>query len=388
MRDQWTRFRIGDVADVFDGPHATPAKTQAGPWFLSISSLANGRLDLSQSAHLSDVDFVKWTRRVRPLEGDTLFSYETRLGESAYWSMDCDAALGRRMGLLRPKPGVYPRFLAYAYLSPQFQDEIRKRAIHGATVDRIPIAELPNWEILLPPLDEQRRIAGVLGALDDLIDVNRGLIRDLQDLSLAQYAEMSSVTTEVRRLGDLASVNAKQTKPKPSGSLTYLDIASVGDGSVDWPAVIDWSTAPSRARRLAGAGSTIWSTVRPNRRAHALLTHVPNDLVVSTGFAVLEPKIIGSAEIFCATNGENFVEYLMSRAEGSAYPAIRGSAFEDALVPYLGRQVSEIFEAAAWPLLRAAGELAEESRQLAFTRDELLPLLMGGRVRVAEEVAA
>ena len=243
------------------------------------------------------------------------------------------------------------------------------------------IAEVP---VQLPSLDEQRRIAGVLGALDDLIEVNRGLMRDLYDLALARYAQVMALAKETCRLGDLVTVNGSQIKPAPAGTLTYLDIASVGDGIVQWPTPMPWANAPSRARRLATAGSTIWSTVRPNRRAHALLTHVPDDLVVSTGFAVLEPKVIGSAEIFCATNGDDFVDYLMSRAEGSAYPAVRGSVFEDAAIPYLGSETSARFENFAWPLLLAAGELAEESRQLAATRDELLPLLMSGRVRVGE----
>jgi type I restriction enzyme S subunit len=74
---------IGDIAEVFDGPHATPKKLDTGPHFLSISSLEKGRLDLSKSAFLSEEDFKKWAKRVTPKEGDLLFSYETRLGEAA-----------------------------------------------------------------------------------------------------------------------------------------------------------------------------------------------------------------------------------------------------------------------------------------------------------------
>lgn len=128
------------MVDVFDGPHATPTKTASGPWFLSISSLRGGRLVISESAHVSEEDFVRWTRRVAPEAGDVLFSYETRLGEAALMPEDLRACLGRRMGLLRPRRDVIdPRFLLYAYLGPQFQAEIQRRAIRGATVDRIPL---------------------------------------------------------------------------------------------------------------------------------------------------------------------------------------------------------------------------------------------------------
>jgi len=46
---------IGFVADSFDGPPATLIKRNVEPFFLSISSLKNGRFDLSKSAHLTSV---------------------------------------------------------------------------------------------------------------------------------------------------------------------------------------------------------------------------------------------------------------------------------------------------------------------------------------------
>ena len=67
---------IGSLCtDIFDGPHATPKKTDAGPIFLGISNLANGRLDLVDAERLSEEDFIKWTRRVVPGSGDVVFSY-------------------------------------------------------------------------------------------------------------------------------------------------------------------------------------------------------------------------------------------------------------------------------------------------------------------------
>jgi hypothetical protein len=51
--------------------------------FLGISSLENGKIDISKSDRLSEEDFIKWTKRITPSEGDIVFSYETRLGEVA-----------------------------------------------------------------------------------------------------------------------------------------------------------------------------------------------------------------------------------------------------------------------------------------------------------------
>ncbi len=188
MPSRWQQTTVGEVADVFDGPHATPKKTEAGPYFLSISSLSQGLLDLSKSAHLSETDFSRWTRRVTPLAGDVLFSYETRLGEAALMPEGVRGCLGRRMGLLRPRHDVVdPRYLLLAYLGPQFQQEIRARTISGATVERIALKELPSFPLALPPLPEQRRIGAVLGALDDKIELNRQMNQTLKAMAQALF---------------------------------------------------------------------------------------------------------------------------------------------------------------------------------------------------------
>ncbi|HDZ9469286.1 restriction endonuclease subunit S [Vibrio cholerae] len=176
--------KIGDIATVFDGPHATPTKIEHGPYFLSISSLEAGQLDLSKSARLSEEQFDKWTRRVTPQEGDVLFSYETRLGEAALMPKGVKACLGRRMGLLRPAlDKVLPDYLLYAYMSPMFQQEIKKRTIHGATVDRISLKELPDFNIRIPPLSEQARVVNVLKSLNQKLSLNRQINQTLEQMA-------------------------------------------------------------------------------------------------------------------------------------------------------------------------------------------------------------
>lgn len=184
--DRWAT--IGEVAEVFDGPHATPQKIEEGPYFLSISSLEKGKLDLSKSARISEEQFVKWTKRVTPQKGDVLFSYETRLGEAALMPDGIRACLGRRMGLLRPDTTkVDPRYLLFSYLGPNLQMEIRKRTMSGATVDRIALKELPNFPIKIPPLAEQKAIAHVLGTLDDRIELNQRMNETLEGMAQALF---------------------------------------------------------------------------------------------------------------------------------------------------------------------------------------------------------
>lgn len=184
--NNWTT--IGDIADVYDGPHATPEKIENGPIFLGITSLNKGSLDLEASAHISEEDFVKWTRRVTPQADDVVFSYETRLGEAAIIPKGLRCCLGRRMGLLRAKKGkVLPEFLLYAYLSPEFQASIKARTVPGSTVDRIALKDLPNFPVRIPSIEEQAYTILILKALDDKIALNRQINQTLEAMAQALF---------------------------------------------------------------------------------------------------------------------------------------------------------------------------------------------------------
>ncbi|GFG78459.1 hypothetical protein MPRG_17350 [Mycobacterium paragordonae] len=169
-RDRLVQRTFGELGQLFDGPHATPTRRSDGPYFLNISSLKGGRLDLAESDHVSEEDFARWTRRVTPEAGDLLFSYETRIGEAALMPGGLRACLGRRMALLRPNRDIVdPVFLLHFYLSAEFQRTVAMHTIHGATVPRIGLATMPDWGIAIPDFEAQRPIAGALGSLHSIM---------------------------------------------------------------------------------------------------------------------------------------------------------------------------------------------------------------------------
>jgi type I restriction enzyme S subunit len=167
--EHWEVVAIRTLCNgIFDGPHATPTKTKSGPVFLSISSLDQGQIDITRSAHLSEEDFMRWTRRVTPQQNDVVFSYETRLGEAALVPANLRCCLGRRLALMRPNLAkVEPRWLTYAYLGPNFQSVLRNHTVKGSTVDRIPLNRFPKFPVSVPPLREQRRVADSLLSVDN-----------------------------------------------------------------------------------------------------------------------------------------------------------------------------------------------------------------------------
>lgn len=386
---EWSETTIGDVATVFDGPHATPKKTEEGPWFLSISSLDRGRLNLAESAHVSEDDFIKWTRRVTPQEGDVLFSYETRLGEAAMMPSGVRACLGRRMGILRPKrSAVEPKFLLYAYLGPEFQQTITARRIHGATVDRIPLVSLPTWPIRIPDLPEQQRVVALLGALDDKIAVNERIAATYEQLLQCRYTELGlngePIAENAIPITDLVTFNPKVAKPSAEEPV-YVDMAALQTGLAGIPA---WTRrAPKSGLRYMN-GDTLLARITPclenGKTGYVDFMEDGEVGLGSTEFIVIRslPGVPSELGYFLARDSrfrEHAIRNMVgtsgrqrvSAADAANYQVNRPD--EGALAAF-GKEASASFA--------HMKSLQAENRALAALRDTLLPQLMSGRLRV------
>ena len=180
-------FAVG----IYDGPHATPKPSDEGPIFLGIKNVTeDGRLDFSELRHVSEAEFPKWIRRIKPQRDDIVFSYEATLHRYARIPDGFEGCLGRRMALLRPdQDKVDPRFLHYYFLSPAWRAKMDAIKVTGATVDRIPLTIFPDTEVSLPGLENQFRIADVLSAYDDLIENNWRRIALLEEAARLLYRE-------------------------------------------------------------------------------------------------------------------------------------------------------------------------------------------------------
>jgi len=108
--------------------------------------------------------------------------------------------------------------------------------------------------------------------------------------------------------------------------LNYIDISNVNkDGEIDEIVEYTFQDAPSRARRIVKRGDVILSTVRTYLKAIAKIED-DEDVIVSTGFAVLRPKInINSEFLNSAVRANYFIEEVCANSFGVSYPAINAS---------------------------------------------------------------
>lgn len=311
----------------------------------------------------------------------------------------------QRLGLVQIKEGVEldRRFLYYAMLSDTSRSQIRATAT-GATVRHTAPERIYRVRLGVPPLALQQVLGDVLGSLDDLIENNRRRVAVLEEMARAIYREwfvkfrypghedvplvdstLGPIPEgwEVRPLAAIAKVNQSSRKPRPDEVFRYLDIAALAEREVGELDTVEGVDAPGRARRVLKPGDTVWATVRPNRRAHALVVAPGEDWIASTGLAVLSPTIVSSAFLFEATSTTTFSDWLIGRATGSAYPAVRAVDFEEATVAVPNASIDAAFAEKVAPMHELSWKLRAECSALAGLRDLLLPKLVTGQIDVS-----
>ena len=246
----------------------------------------------------------------------------------------------------------------------------------------------------------QRDRIHILSAYDDLIENNRRRIALLEEAARLLYREWFvhfrfpghehvKITDglpegwERRILSDIAETNKESYRAKElPDEINYIDISSVAQGRVVSRTRVPASEAPGRARRKIRDGDIIWSNVRPNLRAYALMLE-PDELdVVSTGFTVLTDTKVPFTWLYMFVTTDNFVGHLANHATGAGYPAVRPDDFERAELPMPSRTLLDHFHEAAEPNFRLICKLDLQNQRLAQARDLLLPRLMNGEVAV------
>lgn len=379
----WRKVRLGDVASELTVGHVGPMVDEyrdSGVPFLRSQNVRPHRIDTDDMKYI-DTDFHVRLKKSTLKPGDVVTVRTGKPGQTTVVPDWMPAANCSDLVITRPGPALNARWLSY-YMNWVTDSHIAGHLV-GAVQQHFNVKSAKGLELLMPPLAEQRAIAEALGALDDKIAANDYIAQGTDELLEARFSRLRS-HAGLGKLADIATVNASIVRPDPDGHLRYLDISSVACGSYDFPPITSWEDAPGRARRALQVGDTVWSTVRPNRRSHALVLDDAPELVGSTGLAVLTPHDGRIASVYESTRTPAFVGYLESVAEGSAYPAVRADRFAEAPVPALSAYEWDHFESFALPLRKRAHAAARESRSLAATRDGLLPLLMAGQVRVQD----
>lgn len=266
--------------------------------------------------------------------------------------------------VLVPQNHMNPGYYNWLFHTSAFADEFYKWG-HGIVDDLWTTRwqDMKNITIPLPSLQEQQRIAGYL---DKKCAEVEGLSSNIQKQieALEQYKRAVITETVTKGLNPsapmkdsgipwigkipqhwnmlkikyIAKSNQKSLSEKtnPDYQINYIDIGSVSERKgIETYEEIQFSKAPSRARRIVKSGDCIVSTVRTYLKAIAFIDAQFDNYVVSTGFSVLTPmkQFLVNKYLFFLLKNHPLISAISAYSTGVNYPAISDSVLVNLKMP-------------------------------------------------------
>jgi type I restriction enzyme, S subunit len=440
MAGEWRTLTVQQLVDEgvlerpIDGNHGeihpkTIDFVERGIPFIMASDLVGGRVDTAHCAFISE-EQARSLRKGFAIPGDVLISHKATMGRTAIVDrIDVPfLVLTPQVTYYRVKDQsrLVSRYLKLYFDSPNFQVLFDTWGQKGSTRAYLGITAQLDLPIVVPPPDEQRAIAHILGTLDDKIELNRRMNETLEAIARALFkswfvgfdpvrakaegrdpglpkhiadlfpdsfedSELGEIPEgwEINSIGDLADV-AGGTTPSTK------EPAYWEGGTHAWATPKDLSglTVPvifNTERRITDAGlSQIGSGLLPkgtvllsSRAPIGYLAVAEIPVAINQGFIAMTPKT-GTSNIFLLLWASVAHEEIVSRANGSTFLEISKANFRPIPVVTPSADVMRVFEELARPLYERIVESARESRTLAALRDTLLPKLISGEVRVKD----
>jgi type I restriction enzyme S subunit len=138
------------------------------------------------------------------------------------------------------------------------------------------------------------------------------------------------------KIKDICNTNVDQYSQKENWtSILYLDTGNLTNNVISslQNITIGKDELPSRARRKVKHLDILYSTVRPNQRHFGIIVNPPDNMLVSTGFCVIQ-CVEGKADpyfMYYYLSQNKIVNYLhvIGEQSVSAYPSIKPTSIEN-----------------------------------------------------------
>jgi type I restriction enzyme S subunit len=285
---------------------------------------------------------------------------------------------------------------------------------HGTTQDNLSLDKLLRFNFVVPDVDEQRKIAAILSAYDDLIENNLRRIKILEEMAQNLYREwfvkfrfpghekVRFVETtlgripegwEVVTLGDLAVVVTKGTTPTTLGKafksdgVNFFKVESIDqDGGVEENklAKIDSETHELLKRSQLLEGDILFSIAGAIGRTTIVHQRL---LPANTNQALAIIRISNKSirdYIFQCVRADEFQNFSLGRVVQTAQANVSLGILKSVPIVMPPKGLLGEFTVVAASLLKMKENIRTKNAILRRTRDLLLPKLISGEVDVSE----
>ena len=421
----WPRSTLKEAGiSLIDCDHRTPPAAPDGYPYIAIPQLKDGHIDLNGVRRIVASDFAEWTKKLEPRAYDVIVVRRCNSGDTALVPSGLKCAIGQNLVVLRSDGmTVSPKFLRWLLRGPDWWGQVAKFINVGAVFDSLRCRDIPNFDLTIPPLADQREIAALLGALDDRIALLRETNATLEAIAQALFkswfvdfdpvhakqqgiapAGMDEATAalfpgsfeetalgfvpkgwRVGTLGDVARTVKTQVLPADLHSaINYVGLEHIPRKSLS---LVNWETADGleSAKAKFSCGDVLFGKLRPY--FHKVVV-APIDGVCSTDILVCQSKErdyygFTVVQLFSAA----LIDYADRLSNGAKMPRIgwKDIAAFPVIIP--STQIALAYNYAITPMLERMKTNVHQGQTLAALRDTLLPRLLSGQLRLPEAEA-
>ena len=297
----------------------------------------------------------------------------------------------QRIGLIEFKnKNADPNFLYWVMRSPSYQRGIVATA-SGSTVKHTSPGRICESKILLPPLAEQQRIAKILSSIDDKIELNNAINRNLEEQAQAifkswfidfePFGEEMPCDWEKGKLGDFVEIK-RGGSPRPIQEF-------LSDSGYRWLKISDVTALNSpfilqiaEHIKESGLNKTVFlkagSLVLSNSATPGIPKILDLDSCIHDGWLYF-PKSKLSNE-FLYLFFKDIRKDLVNLGNGSIFTNLKTEILKNFDTALPSQKVLDDFQKIVEPLFKQMLNIQRENQSLSTLRDSLLPKFMSGEI--------
>lgn len=214
--NEWIEYKIGDLCQITSSKRifAKEYRNSGIPFYRGKEIIEKQKgQKISTELYISKERYNEIKNKFGvPKQGDLLLTSVGTLGIPYVVQDECFYFKDGNLTWFYDFNNLNSKYLYYWFLSPQGKANISAKAI-GSTQKALTIETLSKFNILLPPIDEQKRIAGILSALDDKIELNRRINENLEQQAQALFKHWFGEYSSNCILEEVADISAGGDKP-------------------------------------------------------------------------------------------------------------------------------------------------------------------------------
>jgi type I restriction enzyme S subunit len=384
---EWRECKLSEIAGIQTGPFGSQLKNEqyivGGTPVVTVEHINNFRISDFNYPSVTNEDKERLSRYLLK-EGDIIFTRVGSVDLSAYVKPHQNGWMfSSRMLRVRPDKRVDSRFLSYFFQQKSFRDYILNISV-GATMPSINTGILKSIPISYPPLPEQKAIAAVLSSLDDKIDLLHRQNKTLEAMAETLFRQWFVVEAredwEERPLSSIANFlnGLACQKYPPENAIDKLPVLKIRELSSGISESSDWASSIIKPEYIVENGDVIfaWSA--------SLMVKVWDG-----------DKCILNQHLFKVTSKEfpkwfylmwckhHLAEFIsISSSHATTMGHIKRSDLDATMVLVPNDDELQVMTIQMTALLNKQTTISKQIKTLEKLRDNLLPKLMSGEVRV------